>query len=603
MYPATTSHAAVPDERRRNPRHRAPSIMYVQMDSANGGIVLNLGIDGVAFHAAQKLIAEKNSTLKLRLRGSGLLVDLTGELVWLSASQKEAGIRFRDLSGTVRQEIAGWIAREAQVFGPTGVTGGEDRPQPKTIPATPGIFDTGDMSERHPLSAALSISRAKPADAASTANADANGLFSPLPLDYVPPKSYLSQRQEVAPPNVERDFSDDEWEDEPQGRDPYSSLPPLPPRIEQHLHVQPLPEPAPIDDPRQPQAGNSSPYLLSLKRVAPARSGQPQAPEAQGMNDLRKSQEIEPRPVPPPVISSPYLLSLEKQSRARSDPSQTSAESAGRSEFRIADEIEPTLGPAAGNSSARLSSEPIPPVRGWRLPVSAQAAATNQPAKTVDAGPIPQARVSLWQDKLGLAAAVEKWIPPALLAAWRRAGIQHKVVFAISGVACLGIFALLLTLAVSHTDNSLPAAESTVHLQQPTAQQPAAQPLTTQQLTAQQFTTPPAATSVSNNSSQVASIQAPVAPPVAVPRRSVRPRKSLMAVFAQALLGVGSRDSDARHRIRDDQLGVQVWTSKRNGFYYCTDSDFYKSVQPGTFMAQSDAIQSGYQPKIGQFCN
>jgi hypothetical protein len=603
VYPATTSHAALPDERRRNPRHRAPSIMYVQMDAANGGIVLNLGIDGVAFHAAQKLIAEKNSTLKLRLRGSGLLVDLTGELVWLSASQKEAGIRFKDLSGTVRQEIAGWIAREAQVFGPTGV---EDHSQSKTIPATPGLFDTGDMSERHPLSAALSISRAKPADDASGANEDANGLFSPLPLDYVPPKSYLSPRQGVVSPKVEHDFSDDEWEDEPQGRDPYSSLPPLPPRIEQHLHVQPPPETAPIETPRQSQASYSSPYLLSLKQAAPARGGQLQAPpEAPGMNDLRKTGAIEPGPVPPPLTSSPFLLSLEKKFPARREPPQTSAESAARSEFRKADEIEPMLGPAAGNSStSRLSLEPIPPVRGWRLPVSAQTAGISQLPKTAEVGPIPQARVSLSQDKLGVAAAVDGWIPPALLAAWRRADVQHKVLFASSGLACLGIFALILTLAVSHTDSSLPAAEETAHLQQPTVQQPAAQqaaaqPLTTQQFAAQQFTVPPAATSVSNNFSQAALIQAPVA----VPRRSVRSRKTLLAVFAQALVGFGSRDADARHRLRDDQLGVQVWTSKRNGYFYCTDSEFYKSVQPGAFMIQRDAIQSGYQPRIGQFCN
>jgi hypothetical protein len=177
------------------------------------------------------------------------------------------------------------------------------------------------------------------------------------------------------------------------------------------------------------------------------------------------------------------------------------------------------------------------------------------------------------------------------------------VVFAISGVACLGIFAVILTLAIAHTDSPLPAAEETVHLQHPAVQQPAAQPLMTQQFTAQPFTAPPAATIVGNNSPQAASTQAPVAPPVAAPRRPVRTRKSLLEVFAQALLGVGSRDSDARHRIRDDQLGVQVWTSKRNGFYYCTDSEFYKSVQPGAFMIQRDAIQSGYQPRIGQFCN
>ena len=55
--------------------------------------------------------------------------------------------------------------------------------------------------------------------------------------------------------------------------------------------------------------------------------------------------------------------------------------------------------------------------------------------------------------------------------------------------------------------------------------------------------------------------------------------------------------------INEDQIGVLVWTSKTSGYYYCPDSPFYNMVKPGAFMAQRDALQSGYQPRLGQICN
>ena len=73
-----------------------------------------------------------------------------------------------------------------------------------------------------------------------------------------------------------------------------------------------------------------------------------------------------------------------------------------------------------------------------------------------------------------------------------------------------------------------------------------------------------------------------------------------MTRLSNALFGSAFESNSA---INDDQAGVQVWTSKTSGYYYCTDSDFYKTVQPGTFMTQSDAMQSGYRARLGKFCN
>ena len=587
MYPAITSKiASSSDERRRNQRHRAPSIMYVQLGTGNGGIVLNLGIDGVAFHTAQKLIADKNSALTLRLRGSGLNVDLAGELVWLSATQKEAGICFKDVPGSVRRDIADWIAREAQVFEPVGLDDGS-RSKPTSAPSE--IFETPDMSVPHPLSAALSISRQKLVNPGSSA-ADANGLFSPVPLDYVPPTSYLSSLQEVSSPNFERDAYDEEWDDDPDVSDPDSSASSESSRVEPHLRIRPLPDPATVEDSHQPPAVNSSPFLFSMERMPAARVELPQgSAEAASKSELRKTEENEPSPVAPVINSSPYLLSLKRISSARGEVSQASLEAPAVHESRAAGETDPGHGSAASITSPFLRSlEQRSYARQERLTLPGEPAVKIELRKTEEIGPIPYARVYRSPDQSATTAPVEKWIPPGLLGAWSRADIQRKLALASSGVACLGIFALFLTMAVAHNGSNTRGVEENVPLPEPTAQE---------------FVTPSAAPTAGTNSLQIDPIQGPAALPVVVPRRTLRPRKSLLAILTEALLKITPGGSDERARIRDDQLGVQVWTSKRNGYFYCTNSDFYKSVQPGAYMVQGDAIQSGYQPRIGQFCD
>jgi Tfp pilus assembly protein PilZ len=48
--------------------------------------------------------------------------------------------------------------------------------------------------------------------------------------------------------------------------------------------------------------------------------------------------------------------------------------------------------------------------------------------------------------------------------------------------------------------------------------------------------------------------------------------------------------------------GVKVWTHQRSGYYYCADSPYFEKLQPGSIMLQSDALQKGYQPKLGGYC-
>ena len=488
MYPVTSSQTASrPDERRRNPRHKVPSIMYVQLGSDNGGVVVNLGIDGVAFQAARKLTAERNSTLNLRLRGSGLNIDLVGKLVWLGATQKEVGICFQSLSTTVQKEIADWIARDAQLFETVGL---EDWPQLKPMPAMAGIPATGEKSVPHSLSAALTKSRAISVVPPSSAGADANESCLPAPLDSASGISGATPLPEIVSPIQHGNVPANELNGHAQVRNADSSASPEQSQVERSLHHAALFEVAPIERPYQFPAGYSSPTILSDEGMPPVREELPQA----------------------------------------------SAEPPGKSELFGTEEIEP----------------------------------------------IPRDRISRSPDNLVKGTALERWIPPALLASWKQGNRQRKLLLAGTGAACLGIFALILTLAVAHIDSSTGRSVGSESLQQSTA--------------------PPAATSVSVGTPQTGPLQAPPAPPATASPRSHRPPPSLLANLATAL-GFGPDKSDAKPEIGDEQIGVQVWTSKSSGYYYCADSAYYKTLQPGTFMAQGDALQSGYRPRLGQFCD
>ena len=157
------------DERRRHLRHTPSSITYVTLGSDNGGILLNLGVGGLAFQAASKLHQSQALTLQFRLAGSRDTIQALGQVVWLGLTQKEAGIRFTDLPASVGQIIAAWIAHQeatpiaaARAAKPDGAehansvlspsvslasVPGAARGLPATRAATlPGEFRMGDFS-------------------------------------------------------------------------------------------------------------------------------------------------------------------------------------------------------------------------------------------------------------------------------------------------------------------------------------------------------------------------------------------------------------------------------------------------------------------------
>jgi TonB family protein len=100
-------------DRRLHARQRIHSLSYVKMGDANGGIVLNISEGGISVQAAAVLDPTEPVTMWLEIPRVPNRLEVMGEIAWLSASKKEAGLRFVDLPESTLRQIRKWMAREA----------------------------------------------------------------------------------------------------------------------------------------------------------------------------------------------------------------------------------------------------------------------------------------------------------------------------------------------------------------------------------------------------------------------------------------------------------------------------------------------------------
>lgn len=117
-------------ERRACPRFRVTSLMYIDIGTVNGGIVTSLSEKGLALAAADTLVNGEFGvgSLQMRIQVPGVLeaLEANGEIVWTSASGKEACVRFLEIGDKAREEVRRWISNQA--------SGNGLRPDPPTLP-------------------------------------------------------------------------------------------------------------------------------------------------------------------------------------------------------------------------------------------------------------------------------------------------------------------------------------------------------------------------------------------------------------------------------------------------------------------------------------
>ena len=66
----------------------------------------------------------------------------------------------------------------------------------------------------------------------------------------------------------------------------------------------------------------------------------------------------------------------------------------------------------------------------------------------------------------------------------------------------------------------------------------------------------------------------------------------------EAMLGM-----DVGTKLNPDMLALPVWTVRHSGYYYCVDNLNSETPQAGALMRQGEALQTGYRPKLGKYCN
>jgi TonB family protein len=95
-------------DRRRHPR-QITTLNYIKLGESNGGILLNISEEGLAFTAAEPLVGEFVPRLRFQLEEKAEWIEASGRIVWLNDSKKGAGIQFLDISDANREQIKRWV--------------------------------------------------------------------------------------------------------------------------------------------------------------------------------------------------------------------------------------------------------------------------------------------------------------------------------------------------------------------------------------------------------------------------------------------------------------------------------------------------------------
>jgi TonB family protein len=114
-----TGHEILSVERRQRVRRSPLALTCVTLDESDVGIVANISETGMRLSSAQPLGGSCYSHVSIRLPQLYGAIKTRAEIVWMTASKMEAGVRFVDLPTEVREQIRMWVSlargnREAQ---------------------------------------------------------------------------------------------------------------------------------------------------------------------------------------------------------------------------------------------------------------------------------------------------------------------------------------------------------------------------------------------------------------------------------------------------------------------------------------------------------
>jgi hypothetical protein len=103
----------VDTERRKKLRNRPRSLVYVELESGNGGMMRDLSEEGFALRAMMPLRAGGKTQFAFSL-DEGTRISGEGQIVWIKEDGRVAGIEFCGISHSAREQIREWLGRADQ---------------------------------------------------------------------------------------------------------------------------------------------------------------------------------------------------------------------------------------------------------------------------------------------------------------------------------------------------------------------------------------------------------------------------------------------------------------------------------------------------------
>src|SRR5215470_14002009 len=93
-------------------RKKPDQLVYLELGSGNGGMLLSLSEDGFRFRAVSPLRPEGLVPFAFSFDGKSRLQGV-GEVEWLEGDGKSGGMRFADVSSEFRSAIDQWLAADS----------------------------------------------------------------------------------------------------------------------------------------------------------------------------------------------------------------------------------------------------------------------------------------------------------------------------------------------------------------------------------------------------------------------------------------------------------------------------------------------------------
>lgn len=107
LFPMTSNLAW--SERRQTTRTTLNSVVYINFDSDNGGIVLNVSQGGLCFHSVAPV--QREGPIRFWFSEQKQKIEADGEIAWIDESRKTGGLRFTALPAEGHEQIRYWISQ------------------------------------------------------------------------------------------------------------------------------------------------------------------------------------------------------------------------------------------------------------------------------------------------------------------------------------------------------------------------------------------------------------------------------------------------------------------------------------------------------------